>query len=258
MRYSSKDWWPVLIAFLQIALLVLPIVLPLSVLTTILLGLLSAFLIAVNYQCIAHNFIHLPFFKNQVLNTCFSVLNSLALGVPQSVYRLHHLNHHRYNNDPELDQSSTWRYGKGGKEEWIISYALLGLVRTDLVGLYRQAAERSRLVHAEVLALLLFVGLLAFIQPWAAVLTLLPTYALGQVFALWENYCEHHRAIPSDRWRDSVSCYNPVYNFCFFNNGYHQEHHLRPQVHWTQIAEVRGELPDDRVIVPYCHLTNSF
>ena len=210
-----------------------------------------------NYQCIAHNFIHLPFFNSKILNQFFSILNTLGLGVPQSIYRLHHLNHHRFNNRPDGDMSSTYRYGKNGKEENIVTYSLLGVIRTDLVGLYQKGSKTSKLPVIETLTLLAFLTILALFNWKLCLVYLIPSYLGGQVFAVWENYCEHHHADPNDRQRDSVSCYNSIYNFLWFNNGYHQEHHLSPQVHWTEIPMVKNELPSDRVIVKGCHLTNS-
>jgi fatty acid desaturase len=42
--------------------------------------------------------------------------------------------------------------------------------------------------------------------------------------------------------------YGKIYNWLFFYNGYHAEHHFRPKVHWTkmemfhqQIAELQKE-----------------
>ena len=79
----------------------------------------SIYLMSTNFKCIAHNFIHNPFFRSRRLNGTYSVLNSLLIGGPQVMYRLHHLNHHRYNNDaPDpvsgatSDLSSTWRYSR--------------------------------------------------------------------------------------------------------------------------------------------------
>src|SRR4051794_28399471 len=62
-------------------------------------GLISVYLMSTNFKCIAHNFIHNPFFRSRSLNGIFGAFNSLLLGVPQSLYRLHHLNHHKYTND---------------------------------------------------------------------------------------------------------------------------------------------------------------
>ena len=92
------------------------------------------FLTCTNYQCVAHNFIHNPFFHSKVANQWFAVMNSLALGMPQNLYYYHHMNHHKYNNDDmdlqsreTKDRSSIFRFSsKRGKAENIFPYALLG------------------------------------------------------------------------------------------------------------------------------------
>lgn len=258
MKYSKYDFILVFLLLIQLNILVIPffVVFSLPMLTFFIL--LNVYLMGTNYQCIAHNFIHLPFFKASFLNRLFSILNTIGLGVPQSVYRLHHLNHHRFNNRPDGDMSSTYRFGKNGKEENIFTYSLLGILRTDLSGLYKKASQDTRLPLLETLSLFGFMILMACINWELFLFYLLPSYLGGQFFALWENYCEHHHANPDDRQRDSVSCYNPIYNFVWFNNGYHQEHHFSAQIHWTKIPEVKNRLPSDRVIVKGCHLFNSF
>ena len=58
---------------------------------------------------------------------------------------------------------------------------------------------------------------------------------------------------------NSVSAYGKLYNFVWFNNGYHQEHHFRPGTHWMDLPKVRKELPSDedrQVIKNGSHLSN--
>jgi fatty acid desaturase len=57
-----------------------------------------------NLQCISHNFIHNPYFNNPWLNRAFSVLESLAIGVPHLLYHHYHMNHHWGDNDKVIVQ----------------------------------------------------------------------------------------------------------------------------------------------------------
>ena len=43
---------------------------------------------------VAHNFIHLPFFRSRALNRLYSAYLTLVMGVPQSLWRDRHLAHH--------------------------------------------------------------------------------------------------------------------------------------------------------------------
>ena len=36
-----------------------------------------------------------------------------------------------------------------------------------------------------------------------------------------------------------VSCYGTGYNWLWFNDGYHVEHHQGPGTHWTRLPAVR-------------------
>lgn len=66
----------------------------------------------------------------------------------------------------------------------------------------------------------------------------LPTAYSGWIFAQLESYYEHYGADTNNRFANSVSFYGRIYNWLLFNEGYHQEHHLRPQAHWTQRPQV--------------------
>ncbi len=59
-----------------------------------------------------------------------------------------------------------------------------------------------------------------------------------------EGYFEHFGARPGNPYANSVSSYDPVYNFLWFNNGYHQEHHWDPKRHWTQMPQLHAEIKD--------------
>ena len=41
---------------------------------------------------------------------------------------------------------------------------------------------------------------------------------------------------PTDSWRNSTCLINVPYNHKCFNDGYHIVHHLKPMLHWTEMA----------------------
>jgi len=57
----------------------------------------------------------------------------------------------------------------------------------------------------------------------------LPGYALGLGLCFLQGHFEHARG--------TTSHYGWLYNWCFFNDGYHAEHHLRPGEHWTRLPQ---------------------
>jgi fatty acid desaturase len=205
-----------------------------------------------NLQCISHNFIHNPFFSNPWLNRVFSVFNSLALGVPQILYHHYHLNHHWGDNDAKgpdgstRDWSSIYRYGKGDAPEAFWKYCLVSFFRVEVGPVLRVVARhgRGQIVQliVEGLALALFWGTMATLNWRYFVFFYLPSYYLGWVLSYAEGYLEHYGAKPGNPYANSVSSYNRLYNWLWFNNGYHQEHHWDPKWHWTRMPELHEKL----------------
>src|SRR5205823_1018405 len=81
------------------------------------------------------------------------------------------------------------------------------------------------------------VGLLWFIiarlSPRFFLAGYLPGYLCGLTLCSLQGRYEHARG--------TVSHYGWVYNFLFFNDGYHLEHHANPAVHWREL-KFRGRL----------------
>jgi fatty acid desaturase len=198
---------------------------------------------------VTHNFLHTPFFRRRWLNRAFPVLNSANLFLPQVLYKYHHLIHHQYANDPirngtTQDPSSTFRYGRGGQQEGFFRYSALGLFRDGTSRAYREAVghgQRSQF-WMELTAIVATAALWIAIDWRWFLLAFAPTFYCGWFLALLENYYEHHHATdPGSRLADSVSYYGRWYNAMMFNEGYHQEHHLKPHLHWTRRPQVHVE-----------------
>jgi fatty acid desaturase len=268
--HSRLDGLMVAVAFIQFGFMILGVTtfgfVPWWV--SLVLGLITSFLVVTNFQCIAHNFLHNPFFVSKTLNRAYSVFNSLLIGLPQTLYRVHHLHHHKYNNDAcdlktgtTKDRTSTWRYSKRlDQEENMLRYALLGVFRVGVPHLFR-GAQKNKTLHMvvfELAALAAMATVFGMINPLGLIAFHLPVALAGTLAAQTSNYLEHYGAIPGNRKTDSVSSYGWFYNLIWFNNGYHQEHHYRPQVHWARVPEIKKLLPPEveRRVAPGAHLFN--
>jgi fatty acid desaturase len=250
-RYSPRDVVLVLIAAAQLAGMTAWAILFETLPLTVNVGLfvVMSYVFYYNPIVVTHNFLHTPFFRRKWLNRAFPVLNSANLILPQVLYKYHHLTHHQYANDPirngtTLDPSSTFRYGKDGQQEGFVSYSALGLFRDGTSTAYREAithGQRSQFWME--LAAVVFTAVLWIVIDWRwFLLAFVPTFYAGWFLALLENYYEHHRATdPDSRLADSVSYYGRWYNLMMFNEGYHQEHHLKPHLHWTRRPQVHAE-----------------
>jgi fatty acid desaturase len=205
-----------------------------------------------NLQCISHNFIHNPYFASRWLNRAFSVLETVALGVPHVFYHHYHMNHHFGDNDKKgtdgttKDWSSIYRYGVNGEPENFWKYCFVSFFRVEVGPVIRTVARHGpgEVAQAvvETVVLAAFWGTMAWLDWRYFVLFYLPSYYLGWVLSYAEGYLEHYRCEPGNYFANSVSSYNLLYNFFWFNNGYHQEHHWDPKVHWTRMKELHRQI----------------
>jgi len=72
----------------------------------------------------------------------------------------------------------------------------------------------------------------------------LPFWYLGHCFSYLNGYYRHYGANPDKPIAWGVSSYGKIYNWLFFYNGYHAEHHFRPKVHWTKMERFRQSIAD--------------
>jgi len=222
---------------------------------------LYAFSVGWNLNSIAHNFIHNPFFVSDRLNRLMSLVITLALLSPQTMYRYVHLRHHAGNADrPDaqgitIDPLSIYQHGHDGKPEPMLSYVFLEFFRGDSpfelarkIGAKRPREARQALfefwavivVYGALLAVGLATGRWAFVP-----LMVLASY-LGQCVSNLNGYYEHLGGDPDKPIAWGVSTYGRVYNWVFLYNGYHAEHHYRPKTHWTRMTALHRQIAEEQ------------
>lgn len=249
---------------------------------------LLVFMTTYNIIVVSHLFTHVHWFESSLLNSLVSMLNSINIGQPVQAYQFTHVrNHHRYNNDPigpdgkTKDLSSTFQGGLGYNHISVSRYAFLGAAKTlvnvgrELLAVTRlwrvseqdktllelasdyptKRARELRQIRLDRIAHFLALGMFVSISWKWTLFCYLPAFCLSLALVNVQNYYEHYGAAPGNRLTDSVSYYGRLYNLLTFNDGYHQEHHLRPQSHWTRMPEVRRIYGDnldhvERIISP--------
>src|SRR5947207_956837 len=77
---------------------------------------------------------------------------------------------------------------------------------------------------------------------WHYICFLLPFYYFGHCLSYLNGYYRHYGGNPADPIAWGVSSYDKLYNWIWFYNGYHAEHHFRPKVHWTRIQAFRDQI----------------
>lgn len=224
-----------------------------SLFTNLLVVALLVFLYFYNFIVVNHEFMHTPFFTSDRLNAIYLVISSANLMYPMSIIKEGHNLHHIHNNDrlkdnTTQDPTSTWLFGKNGQQEHFLPYILLGFFRqntpAELKKILPELKGKSygKYLYWEILAALAVCITIFSINSLWFLLGVLPTIYLGWVLTDNQNYFEHHRASnPESRHADSVSYYGKLYNLLWFNEGYHQEHHLKPNCHWKDRPALRAE-----------------
>jgi len=222
---------------------------------------LYAFSVGWNLNSIAHNFIHNPFFASERLNRLMSLVITLALLSPQTMYRYVHLRHHAGNADrPDakgetIDPLSIYRHGHEGRPEPMLPYVFLEFFRGEApFELARRIGEKrprdARAARFEFWAVIAVYGALLvagiFTGRWAFVPAMVVASYLGQCVSNLNGYYEHLGGNPDKPIAWGVSTYGRLYNWVFLYNGYHAEHHYRPKVHWTQMTALHRQIADEQ------------
>jgi len=81
---------------------------------------------------------------------------------------------------------------------------------------------------------------------WRYIAFLLPFYYLGHSLSYLNGFYRHYGGNPDEPLAWGVSSYDKLYNWTWFYNGYHAEHHFRPKVHWTRMQAFRDQIVEQR------------
>ncbi len=256
--YSYWDVVPVIAGLLHFLYLIIILIyfkkLPVGV--NAVLGLIYSLSISWNVNGVSHNFIHNAYFKSFALNRAFSLLESVTMGFSQTMYDYVHRQHHIGNNDrldahgDTIDWISIYRHGRNGQPEHALKYAFLSFFRDDPKRIYGLIRKHSLwLANFAVFELIISFGLIIslFYINWQLGLYFVVFYYLGHSLSAMNGFYEHLGANPDKPIAWGVSCYNKLYNFTWFNNGYHAEHHYRPKHHWTKMHELHISIKEKQI-----------
>ena len=90
----------------------------------------------------------------------------------------------------------------------------------------------------------IMIGFLAL--NWKFMLFFVPCWYLGHSLSYLNGYFEHFGGNPDVPMAWGVSTYHRLYNFVWFNNGYHAEHHFRPRAHWMRMHDLKLQIETEQ------------
>ncbi len=199
-----------------------------------------------NINGISHNFIHNPYFRSEWLNRLFSLVESVTMGFSQTFYDHVHTMHHVGNSDrPDehgdtSDPLSIYKHGDHGLPENVWTYTFLSFFRDDPKAIYQGIKKKNpgeaRWGVFEIVAMVAFFTTMGILN-WKFICCFLPFWYFGHCLSYLNGYFEHYAGNPDKPIAWGVSTYHRLYNWVWFNNGYHAEHHYRPRMHWTKMRE---------------------
>ena len=203
LRHSPRDAWLVAVAAAQGAVLigVVPLVAALPSAGMLVGALAWAVALWWCSNTVSHIHLHKPLFASRTANRIFGLYLSAATGIPQTIWRERHLWHHAGEPDGPKVRAL-------GTQGW-----------------------------AEIAAVGLTWGALLLIAPRFLALAYAPGYAAGLLLCQLQGHYEH--AAPGAPIPAGISCYSPLYNTLWFNDGFHAEHHRWPGAHWTDLPQRR-------------------
>jgi fatty acid desaturase len=291
MRNSVADLVPLSVAVLQVSGVVAlawsfdrlgPIAIMLSAMILLVLGDM-----AIQAE---HYATHRPFFVPRFLNRGCQLLFSVIAGRPSSGYSIGHLHHHAFTisythmslrdalglTSPRTILASiarsyvnafqlgtVWLLARGlgprpgetqpAPRQHFDRYAdYVDQMVSRVLAVGRARPQAARWLWAEIVAIAAFRIGLCIVSYRCFLLCILPMEVLAGLWAVYSEFCTHYGATGADASRNAASSYGRLFNLLWYNFGYHQEHHLRPSLHWTRLPSARGELPDERLrrVVP--------
>lgn len=218
-----------------------------------------------------HHHTHVPIFVNKRLNRLYELFVSMATMIPFQLWKYFHLTHHKYNNDVKKnnivkDPLSFYRYGKNNERENFWLYVVFGLYR-DISGISvkdvantcstKFKLQDTKKLRTENIMLVLYLLAVLWVTGWYFVY-----YSFVIIVTLMANnansYGEHYGAMDHGNFRcDSVGSYSKLFNFLCFNSGFHQEHHVKPSLHWTKLPEITNTLPEKRTTINGIYMFNA-
>lgn len=190
-----------------------------------------------------HNTSHRPFFKQEYdfMNSYIPWVLGPFCGETPETYFCHHIGMHHVENNLPPDLSTTL---SGPRDKvanfWRYFYQFFFFGVKDLAYYFRQKNKMQfvkRLLMGELSFIVVAIAL-SFVNWQATLVVFIIPFVLVRFLMMAGNWAQHSFVDiedPNNSYKNSITCINSAYNRQCFNDGYHIGHHVRPNLHWTDM-----------------------
>ena len=190
-----------------------------------------------------HNTSHRKFFKKEYdfMNNFIPWFVGPFYGETPETYFGHHIVMHHVENNLSADLSCTMNYQRDSVKAFATYFLLFFFAGMSDLAYYFKRKERwvflRRIVFGEVGFILMCI-LLWQINPAATTTVFIVPFIVARFGMMAGNWAQHafiDATDPGNSFKNSITCINAKYNHLCFNDGYHIGHHVRPNMHWTDM-----------------------
>ena len=190
-----------------------------------------------------HNTSHRKLFKQEydwMNNIIPWVLGPFYGETPETYFGHHVMMHHSENNMID-DLSCTMNYQRDSFIDFMKYFFLFFFFGMADLGFYFKRKNRWKFIRKIMFGEIGFFAMCALFWQFnwqATLMVLLLPFLIARFGMMAGNWAQHafiDANSPDNNYRNSITCINCTYNKTCFNDGYHIGHHLRPNMHWTDM-----------------------
>jgi fatty acid desaturase len=209
---------------------------------------LWACFMGVTVAVMAHNHMHQKIWRNDVLNALTDYWITVFYGFPVFAWiPTHNRNHHRYTDKPG-DHTATWKLSPKNNLWTLLTYPTMrGIwqqtpIREYLKQQWRNNRKRFWYSVSQYVVLAVWIGVALAIDWRKALLYVVIPQQVGLNMVLVFNYVQHVHADRDSEYDHSRNIVGWTLNALLFNNGYHTIHHLKPNLHWSELPAEHAKI----------------
>lgn len=189
---------------------------------------------------------HRPLFarKYRFFNYYIPWLLGPLIGETPEAYYVHHMGMHHKEGNLLGDLSTTMPFRRDKFTHWLRYWSRFMTIGLFDLARYHQRAGQTKLLRRLALgegSFWLACALLAYFVSWQATLVVfvIPVIIVRTLMMAgnWGQHAFVDPDEPANDFKSSITCINTRYNRRCFNDGYHIIHHLKPSLHYTEMAD---------------------